>query len=378
MRVIHVFKTYLPESFFGIERVIWNIAQGSNDLGAQHSVLTLSPNPRPVPLQVGNHLVYQARRNLYVASTGLSLTAIRMYRRLIAANDVVHYHFPWPMMDLLHLGFGIGRPSVVTYHSDIVRQRRLLCLYRPLMHRFLACADHIVATSPQYLETSETLRRYRDKASVVPIGLEHERPAVRPEVRRRWHERLGRDFFLFVGAPRYYKGLPYLTEAAQLAKVRLVLAGVSREPAQRELGNGITVLGNINEEDKEALLDLCRAVVLPSHLRSEAYGLVLVEAARAGRPMICCDLGTGTTHVNSAGVTGLVVPPADAPALAAALRTLDTDPELAAAYGRAARRRFDQLFNARDMARSYLNIYETVAARSVQRSRMYVSPGGVI
>jgi glycosyltransferase involved in cell wall biosynthesis len=374
VRIVHVFKTYFPESFGGIERVIWNIAQGTKSLGAEHSVLTLSPNPNPAPLRVGDHLVYQARLDLNVASTGLSLAAIGMYRRLVAGTDVVHYHFPWPMMDLLHLGFGKCRPSVVTYHSDIVKQRLLLPFYRPVMHHFLASADHIVATSPQYYETSEVLRRYRDKISVIPIGLEHDRPSIRPEIWRRWHEQVGRDFFLFVGSPRYYKGLPYLLEAARRANVRLVLAGVSDGLAGSEPGDRIITIGRVSDEDKEALLDLSRAVVLPSHLRSEAYGLTLVEAARAGRAMICCELGTGTTYVNAAGVTGLVVPPADAPALAAALKTLDENPELAAAYGRSARERFNQLFDACDMGRSYFEIYKAVAARSAQCSKMSVSP----
>jgi glycosyltransferase involved in cell wall biosynthesis len=367
LRVVHVFKTYFPDSFFGIERVIWNIAQGTRGLDAQHSVLTLSPNPNPAPLRVGDHFVFQARQDLHVSSTGLSLAAVGLYRRLVAANDVVHYHFPWPMMDLLHLGFGNGRPSVVTYHSDVVKQRRLLKLYSPVMHRFLASVDHIVATSPQYYETSEVLRRYREKTSIIPIGLQRDRREVRPEVRDRWRERLGRDFFLFVGVPRYYKGMPYLLEAARLAGVRLVLAGVPAEFAGGVLDDRIVSLGCITDEDKEALLDLCRAVVLASHLRSEAYGLTLVEAARAGRAMICCELGTGTTYVNAAGVTGLVVPPADAAPLAAALRTLDADRELAAAYGRAARRRFEQFFDASDMGRSYFEIYKTVAARAARR-----------
>ena len=375
MRVVHVFKTYLPESFCGIERVIWTIAQATRGLGAEHSVLTLSRNPSPTPLRVGDHLVYQARLDLDVASTGFSLGSIGMYRRLVASSDVVHYHFPWPMMDLLHLGFGRACPSVVTYHSDIIKQRRLLRFYHPLMHRFLASTDHIVATSPQYCETSEVLRRYRHKISIIPIGLDHRRHLVRPEVLRRWYSRVGRDFFLFVGAPRYYKGLPFLLEAARLANARLVLAGVSGTFARCDLGDNVLTLGHISDEDKEALLNLCRAVVLPSHLRSEAFGLLLVEAARAGRPMICCELGTGTTFVNAAGVTGLVVPPADAPAMASALKTLDENPELAATYGRAARRRFDELFDARDMGRSYFEIYKALTARSARRIMISASPG---
>ena len=375
MRVVHLFKTYFPESFCGIERVIRTIAQGTRGLGAEHRVLTLSPNPSQAPLRIDDHVVYQARLDLDVASTGFSFGSIRMYRRLVASSDVVHYHFPWPMMDLLHLGFGTDCPSIVTYHSDIIKQRRLLRFYRPLMHRFLASADHIVATSPEYCETSEVLRRYRHKTSIIPIGLDHKRPPVRRETLRRWHAQVGRDFFLFVGAPRYYKGLSFLLEAARLAKVRLVLAGVSGAFDGCALGDNVLTLGHISDEDKEALLDLCRAVVLPSHLRSEAFGLLLVEAARAGRAMICCELGTGTTFVNAAGVTGLVVPPADAPAMASALKTLDENSELAAIYGRAARKRFDELFDARDMGRSYFEVYKALTARSARRIVASASPG---
>ena len=363
VRVLHVFKTYLPDSFFGIERVIWHIAQNTKHLGVQSRILTLSQNPSPGPLRVDNHLVYQARLDLDAFSTGLSLNAFRLYRRLIAATDIVHFHFPWPMMDLLHFSACTKRPAVVTYHSDIVKQQRLLPFYRPLMHRFLASADHIVATSPQYLETSETLRRYRHKTSVVPIGLDGQAPVISSGIVNYWRERVGRDFFLFVGWPRYYKGLPYLLEAARIADVNLVLAGVSPEHIQGAAGDRVAALGHVSEEDKGALLELAKAVVLPSHLRAEAYGIVLLEAARAGRPMICCDLGTGTTHVNQAGETGLVVPPADPVALANAIMKLKNDLDMATAYGRAARERFDRLFNADDMGRAYFEIYRTIGRR---------------
>jgi rhamnosyl/mannosyltransferase len=174
-----------------------------------------------------------------------------------------------------------------------------------------------------------------------------------------WRQRVGTGFFLFVGAPRYYKGLPYLIEGARIARVQLVLAGVSAEQ-MRPASENIKVLGHITEEDKAALFALARAVVLPSHLRSEAYGLVLLEAARAGRPMICCELGTGTTYVNVAGETGLVVEPANALALAGAMRALAGDDALAARLGRAAQTRFDQFFGADVMGRSYDEIYRSV------------------
>ena len=60
---------------------------------------------------------------------------------------MVHYHFPWPFADLLEMIAGGSKPYIVTYHSDIVRQKLLGKYYRPLMNRFLGGAARVVATS---------------------------------------------------------------------------------------------------------------------------------------------------------------------------------------------------------------------------------------
>jgi glycosyltransferase involved in cell wall biosynthesis len=289
LKVLHFFKTYLPENFAGIERVIWNIAEGTYPLGVHSDVLSLSPHPSGVPLPIDHHLAHQAKLDVYVASTGLSLSVIEKFNQLSKQADIVNFHFPWPMMDLVHLLRPPKCPTVVTYHSDIVRQERLLTLYRPLMHRFLDRVDHIVATSPNYLDSSPTLQRYRDKTSVIPIGIDNVRPTFRPETLSKWRGRVGEDFFLFLGVPRYYKGLEFLIEAARMSGLPLVIAGASTEEVESlvggDLGNA-QIVGKVSDEDKEALLELSKAFVFPSHLRSEAFGVALVEAARAGRPMI--------------------------------------------------------------------------------------------
>jgi glycosyltransferase involved in cell wall biosynthesis len=97
---------------------------------------------------------------------------------------------------------------------------------------------------------------------------------------------------------------------------------------------------------------------LPSHLRSEAYGIVLVEAARAGRAMISCEIGTGTSFVNRHGETGLVVAPADVRALGDAMRNLWEDGGAAARFGAAARLHYEHSLTAHAMTREYLMLYE--------------------
>jgi rhamnosyl/mannosyltransferase len=303
---------------------------------------------------VGQHLSHQSRQDAYIASTGLSLSVARDFRRLAAKADIIHYHFPWPMMDLVHLLVRPKKPSVVTYHSDVVKQQGLLRLYQPLMHRFLRSVDALVATSPNYAASSPVLARYRDKLSIIPIGIG---PLVNVNANSLLTNspQMRSGFFLFLGAMRYYKGLPFLLEAARQTGLPIVLAG-SGNPG--EIPASVTVLGEVSEAEKQALLEACTAFVFPSHLRSEAFGVALLEAARAGKPMVSCEIGTGTSYVNENGVTGLTIPPADPAALAAAMQSLWSDSPRREQMGAAARARYEKLFTAKQMGDSYAALYQ--------------------
>jgi len=148
MRVLHFYKTYLPDSMGGIEQVIFQLCDSTDRLGIDNTVLALSRQPAPEPIKIRQHVVHQARMDFQLASTGFSYSVFRKFRELAAEADVINYHFPWPFMDLVHFFTCVKKPYIVTYHSDIVRQRHLLKLYRPLMRRFLDGAERIVAASP--------------------------------------------------------------------------------------------------------------------------------------------------------------------------------------------------------------------------------------
>jgi glycosyltransferase involved in cell wall biosynthesis len=367
MRILHVFKTYLPEGFAGVERVIWEIAEGAAGEGIDSTVFTLSKAGARAPQAFGRHSVHYAPMSFDLASTPVAIGAWGQFRDLAAAADVIHYHFPWPMMDLWHLfAGGTRRPSLVTYHSDIVKQASLLRLYKPLMHRFLGSVDRIVSTSPNYLATSDVLQRYRGKTTVIPLGIN---PAAVTQVDPRrladWRARLPQRFFLFVGELRYYKGLPFLIEAARQTDIPVVVAGKGSLPEaeQSTLPPGVHLLGPVSDDDKAVLLQLCEAFVFPSHLRSEAFGVALLEAAFAGKPMISCEIGTGTSFVNLNEETGLVVPPADVDALASAMRRLWDDEALRAQLGEGATRRAHAMFRAETMAAAYCDLYRSLASR---------------
>jgi rhamnosyl/mannosyltransferase len=227
--------------------------------------------------------------------------------------------------------------------------------------------SRIVATSPNYLATSDVLAKYKHKVSVIPIGLDKATyPVPSTDNLTYWRERLGPKFFLFVGVIRYYKGLHILMEAAQGTDYPIVIVGagpieedLKAQAAQLGLRN-IHFLGYLPDEDKVALLTLCYGVLFPSHLRSEAFGISLLEGAMYGKPMISSEIGTGTTFINIANETGLVIPPSDPLALRLAMHTLWQNPEMASEMGRKAEARYWNLFTGDKMVASYVDLYRSM------------------
>jgi rhamnosyl/mannosyltransferase len=370
MRILHFYKTYYPDSVGGIEQVIRQMCVGTGRLGVSNQVLSLSRETNLEPFEFEGHMVHRVPNNFELASNAVSVQAIGQLARMAADADVVHYHFPWPFMDLAHFLARVNKPSVVTYHSDIVRQKALLRLYQPLQHRFLQSVDAIVATSPNYLGSSTVLDRYRDKTRVITFGLDKS-SYPEPEQARldQWRARVGPKFFLFVGVLRYYKGLHILLDAVAGTNYPVVIVGAG--PIEQELKDhaerlglkNVMFVGRVDELDKVALLKLCYAVAFPSHLRSEAFGISLLEGAMFGKPMISSEIGTGTTYINIDQQTGLVVPPSDADALREAMRTLWDNPALAREMGSRAEARYWQLFTAEQMADNYVSLYQELVAR---------------
>lgn len=359
----------------GIEQVINQIARGATKFGVETDVLSLTPDRVARTIEIDGYLAHRARLDFQIASTGFSISAFLRFSQLAKKADVIHYHFPWPFMDVVHFATRVKKPTVVTYHSDIIRQKHLLKLYRPLKNKFLESVDRIVATSPNYLATSDVLGKFSDKVDVIPIGLDKTTyPQPEPNRLQYWRERLGPKFFLFVGVIRYYKGLHILLKAAQGTDYPIVIVGAG--PIEQELKalavqlglRNIYFLGPLPEEDKVVLLTLCYGVVFPSHLRSEAFGISLLEGAMFGKPMISSEIGTGTTFINIDGETGLVVPPSDPLALRQAMKSLWENPEEAALMGRRANERYWEFFTADRMVRNYVELYKSlVASRSHDR-----------
>jgi len=366
VKVLQFYRTYFPDTQGGAEEVIRQIALNVSDC-VDMRVCALSPGiDQPEEVEMYGITVLRIPQCFELASCGFAWKGIAQFVAACKWADVIHYHYPWPFADLLDLLFvrRLGKKRMVTYHSDIVRQQGLLQLYSPLQHSFLGSIDSIVATSPPYAQTSSELQRYKSKVSVIPLGINpNSYPDVDIAVSDKWSALLGRGFFLFVGVLRYYKGLDVLLEAAaQVRHVKVVIVGAGpegerlRKKAKQLRLDNVVFTGRIDDQDKICLLQLCGACVLPSHQRSEAFGVSLLEGAMYAKALISAEIGTGTTFVNKHEETGLVVEPDSPESMALALERL-SDSDFAREMGAGALKRFKALFSGAGMGRSYEEHY---------------------
>ncbi len=363
MRVLHVYKDYFPV-LGGIENHIRLLAEAQVRQGMDVTVLVTSLTARTHVEERGGVRVIKAARLAHVASTPLSLAFFAWLSRLQA--DIGHLHFPYPPGELGNLLFRPGRRTVISYHSDVVRQQGMLRLYKPLLWRVLRGADRIIAGSPNYIATSPYLSQVAERCTVIPYGI----PLARFQKADSRRVQAIRDRFrppllLFVGRLRYYKGLQYLLQGMREIDARLLVIGTGpmmqawqRSTAAKGLQEQVVFLGEVPDDELPFYYHACDVFVLPSSERSEAFGVVQIEAMAAGKPVVCTELGTGTSYVNVHGETGLVVPPRDPAALAGAIRTLLGDPDLRRRMGERGRQRALQEFSAEVMAGRVADLYQ--------------------
>jgi rhamnosyl/mannosyltransferase len=368
-RVLHLYRTYFPETQGGLQESIRQLCLATKPLNVDNVIFALARNPVPAHMMLPEAQLVRARSWVELASCDFgALAALRRCRAAADQCDIIQVHYPWPFADML-LPFIRRRdqPVLVTYVSDIVRQNKLGQLYAPLRRHLLGTAARVVASSPNYAQSSVVLRDYQHKLTSIPHCLE-DAPPVDTGLCERWAAKLGRNFFLFVGVLRYYKGLDFLLQAARQVTTPIVIVGDGPEGVRlrsEASALGLThvhFLGALDDADKNALMALCRAVVFPSHLRSEAFGITLLEGARQGKPLICCEIGTGTTWVNLDKQTGLVVPPSDSAALAQAMNQLALDDALCQRLGAGARQRWSQHFRPAAVGAAYRQLYDDLLA----------------
>ena len=304
----------------------------------------------------------------------LSLSFVRLFRKMAKKADVVHIHLPFPLADAAAMLSGYKGRIVVSWHSDVVKQKKLMLIYKPFMRWLLRRADAVIVATEGHINGSEHLPEYREKCTVVPYGIRPEDYLSierRPVLTERATDKTAVKVF-FTGRLVYYKGVDVLLRAFSKVKgCELFIAGEGDlEPELREyarkrgLDGRVHFLGFLPEEELRQAYADCDIFVLPSVARSEAFGIVQLEAMVYGKPVINTDLPSGVPHVSLDGITGLTVPPSDAGALAKAVNTLAADPGLRERYGKAAAERVSSVFNEKEVIK---RLYKVLSGRRTNR-----------
>lgn len=379
MKIIQTNKAYYPK-VGGIETTITNLSEGLvKNHGASVQVLTCNSqlSYKKIRKNINGVDVIFLPTFGFVASLPISIHYLASLKKL--QGDILHVHEPFPWADLSYIYSKKIRKNfsklVVSWHSDIVRQKWALTFYRPYIHNFLKMADRILVSNNNLIEFSEYLPDYKSKCEVIPLGAKLD--WVNQSGNRRDRvQKIKSEFrvpmVLFVGRLVYYKGIQYLIDAMnQVPNVSLVIIGSG--PLKKELlnqihnfhlENRIHIIPEVDEETLYSFYEACDLLVLPSVEKSETYGIVQIEAMACGKPVICTELKTGTTFINQHETTGLVVPPRDSKALAEAIRKLASINELRFKLGQNAKQRALVEFTTEKMVDRTFKVYEDLLSRS--------------
>ena len=377
MKILHLYKDYFPV-LGGIENHIKWLAEGMAERGHDVSVLVTNSGRGDVSEGIGGVGVTKVSRHFNISSAPIGLGMTAALRRLGRDAEIVHLHAPYPPGELAQLLVGAGKRTVITYHSDIVKQAGLLRFYAPFLRAALKRADRILVASPPYLQSSPFLRplhqRTPQKLSVLPFGIDLARFAPTPQstaqaeaIRARYGPG---PLLLFVGRVRYDHGLHVLVQAmAEVGSARCLIVGVGPLEAEIRaqvaglgLADRIAFAGEVDDADLPAFYQAADIFCLPSVHRSEALGIVLLEAMASGLPLISTELGTGTSWVNQHGVTGLVVPPEDAAALTGAIERLARQADERRTFGEASLHRAQAEFSLPQMVARTEAVYHSLLA----------------
>ncbi len=361
--VLQVGKYYYPYRG-GMETYLLDLCQGIKDR-TDLRVLVSNTSRRTVREEVDGVRVVRAGSWGRAFSTSFCPAFPRLLRE--NAADIITVHHPNPLATFSYLKTSPPGRLTVVYHSDIVKQKITELLYRPLLLKFLDRAEKISVTSPHYIDGSPILRRYREKCVVIPIGIdlalfeETTEIAARARQIRRTH---GERTVLFIGRMTLYKGIEYLVKAMESVDGKLLVIGSGERfdalkmmVVSHGLEDRVALMSAVSRTDLLAYLRACSVFCLPSISRNEAFGIVQLEAMASGRPVVSSRLDTGITYSNLDGITGMVVPPRDAGALARALNRILDDPDLGEEMGRRGRRRVEEEFTKEKMAERTFLMY---------------------
>ena len=364
MKVLHLGKL-CPPNEGGIEIFSYDLLEYLNSKGIKADLLCFGSKTAKSSYKGFDY--FECKMNIKLNSAPLSYDFIKIFKRIEREYDIIHIHSPNPLAEFLSLF--TDKKIIIHWHSDIVKQKISYRFYKPIQQKVLKKAHKIICTSPQYLETSKQLRDFKENAVIIPLGLNPSRlKASNEKVTKSLKAKIGnKKIVLSIGRLIYYKGFEYLIKAGKYIKDDVAIVIVGGGPLYENLKDMVKAL---NLENKVYLLGRVDKIssyikesdlfCLPSVERTEAFGLVLVEALYFGKPLITTNVeGSGMNYVNQDGITGLVVPPRNPKALADAINKILSDNNLYERFSKNARERFKE-FDISSIGDKIVSLYEEV------------------
>ena len=372
MKILQFGKFYPPD-VGGIETAIYNITEELNKKGIKCDVLC-SNSKREYKKEIIDrgsykYIVYRTKSYGKIASTSITPQMIFKLKEIIDNYDIIHLHHPDPMANFaLFLVNPKKQKIVIHWHSDIIRQKFALKFYRPLLNWMLKKADVIIGSSTKYIEESEQLKKFKNKCVPIPYGIKKENLKINEEKIKEIKKKFENKKIIFsLGRFIYYKGFEYLIESSKYLPDDYVIViggeGKLKEKYEKlimnnNLLNKVFLIGKIPQTHLGSYYKACDLFCLPSIEKSEAFGLVIVEAMSFGKPVVATNIkGSGVSWVNQNGVTGLNVEPKNPKALADAIRFICENPEIYIKMSKNALKRFEEEFTVEKEILKILKIY---------------------
>jgi rhamnosyl/mannosyltransferase len=293
--------------------------------------------------------------------------------------DCVVLHEPNPVAGCSTFLHTPAPHLIVWHHADLLRPAWAPHTYGLVQRALYRRADCVIVSSPRLADDSALVGCAR-RVAVIPFGIDLERYRdERLAASSRVRELIGRapgPRVLFVGRLVYYKGVHILLDALARCGGTLILVGdgplegeLRARAAALGIADRVIFAGHVADDDLPAYYKAADVFVLPSIARTEAFGVVQIEAMAAGVPVVSTNLPTGVPWVNSDGISGIVVPPGDSAALAAAIDRLGRDPALRSSLGANAAARAGALFSRQRMLDAFRRVVETVVHAPAELDR---------
>jgi glycosyltransferase involved in cell wall biosynthesis len=365
MKVLHLGK-YFPPIYGGIETVSYDIVTGLNENGIETDIICFNTT-RANQVENLPYKIYRVSMIRRFFSTPISFSLFGLLKGICKKYDIIHIHLPNPWMGIALLFSGYEGKIVLHWHSDIIKQKYLRTLYKPFQEWLIKKSSKIIVTSENYLKGSNDLKKYRNKCIVIPIGIVDKSLTYNSKKRIGTINNNKKNIVFAVGRLVYYKGFEYLIKAAKKLPDNYIVLIAGSGPLEKtliesieemDLGAKIKLLGQIPDDELNQYFIDSDVFVLPSIERSEAFGVVLLEAMSFSKPLITTDIQySGVSYVNKENITGLVVPIRNSDKIAEAIIDIVENDEKRKQFARNSRERFLLHFTKEKMVKKTISLY---------------------